>query len=67
MDMLLTEPGSRIDGPTEDVLRVIFESTWYLLRESTTDDRADDAAMRLVGRLHEALRIHGYIVRDFAG
>jgi hypothetical protein len=67
MDMLLTEPGSRIDGPTEDVLRVIFESTWYLLRESTTDDLADDAAMRLVGRLHESLRIHGYIVRDFAG
>jgi len=65
MDMLLTEPGSRIEGPTQDVLRVIFESTWYLLRESATDDQADDAAMRLVARLHEALRNHGYIVRDF--
>jgi len=47
------------------VLLVIFESTWYLLRESATDDQADDAAMRLVARLHEALRNHGYIVRDF--
>ena len=66
MDMLLTEPGSRIEGPTSDVLRVIFESTWYMLRESSTDDQADEAAMRLVARLHESLRLHGYVIRDFA-
>jgi len=65
MDMLLTEPGSRIEGPTQDVLRVIFESAWYLMRESSTDDQADQAAMQLVGRLHEALKVHGYVVRDW--
>ena len=65
MDMLLTEPGSRVEGPTADVLRVIFETTWYLLRETTTDDQADQTAMMLVGRLHETLKVHGYVVRDF--
>lgn len=65
--MLLTEPGSTVEGPTEDVLRVLFEQTWYLLRESMTDDQADRAALTLLGRLHDALTQAGFVVRQYPG
>jgi len=67
MNMLLTEPGSRIEGGTEDVLRAIFEATWYVLREQMTDDEADQLALRHLVRVHNQLTNHGYVVRDYPG
>jgi hypothetical protein len=66
--MLLTEPGSRVDGPTEDVLRALFYSVWKGAADLTDMDiqSADTFALRLLPRLHETLMEHGYVVRDLA-
>jgi hypothetical protein len=63
--MLLSEPDSAIEGPTEDVLRVIFETTWRLLRETMGDDQADAIALRHLVRVHTALADAGLVVRDY--
>jgi len=67
-DVLLTEPGSRVEGPTEDVLRVVFWTVHHLLAESgMTAVEADPIALILMARLHDGLADHGMIVRDYAG
>jgi hypothetical protein len=66
-EMLLSEPGSRVEGPTEDVMRCLFEASWYLLRESMTDDQADRLALALLGRMHESLSGSGFVVRQYPG
>jgi hypothetical protein len=65
-EMLLAEPNSRIEGPTEDVMRVVFETTWNLLREQLGDDVADRVALAHMVRAHGALADAGYVVRDYA-
>lgn len=65
--MLLTEPGSRVEGDTEAVLHVLFETSWYLLREHMAEDQADRLALTLLGRYHESLTQCGYVVRQYPG
>jgi hypothetical protein len=67
-DVLLTEPGSRVEGPTEEVLRVLFWTVTGTLEEagvSTSD--ADSVGLLLLPRIHDALAGRGYVVRDYAG
>ena len=64
-NMLLAEPGSRVEGPTEDTLRAIFEATVQLLEDHMPHDRADAIALQHLVRVHEALTYAGYIVRDY--
>jgi len=61
--MMLTEPGSRVDGPTEDVLRSIFATTLELLEETLPADEADTLALRHLARVHADLADRGYVVR----
>jgi hypothetical protein len=65
MDMLLTEPGSRVEGATEDVLRVVFVALTTLYAESMTEDQADHLALRSLPRVHTALADAGLVVRDY--
>lgn len=65
-EMLLTEPGSRIEAETEELLRVVFVTTALLLLEDHTEDEADRLALRHLGRLHQALTEHDMIVRQYA-
>ena len=65
--MLLTEPGSRVEGSTEDILRVVF----YVIHEASVADgsgelEADRFALMLLPRIHQALADRGYVVRDYA-
>lgn len=62
--MMLTEPGSRVDGPTENVLRSIFTTTVQLLEESMSADEADTLALRHLARVHADLADRGYVVRQ---
>lgn len=63
-DMMLTEPGSRVEGATEDVLFVLFEASYLLLRDfGTPTDTADKLAHQLIQRSHAALADRGYVVR----
>jgi uncharacterized protein YabE (DUF348 family) len=63
-DVLLTEPGSNVEGPTEDVLRVVFWTVHELLEESgMTAADADPIALILMARLHDGLDSHGYVIR----
>jgi hypothetical protein len=64
LEMLLSEPHTTITGQTEDVLAVVFEVTWRLLRESMTDDDADALALRHLVRAHTALADAGLVVRE---
>jgi hypothetical protein len=64
--MLLTEPGSRIEGPTEEVLRVAFSALVALYSESMSADAADALALRSLPRLHTALADAALVVRDYA-
>jgi hypothetical protein len=66
-DVLLCEPGSSIEGPTEDVLRVVFEATWRVLREQLGDDTADQVALRHLRVAHQLLTQEGFVVRIFPG
>ncbi len=64
-EMLLTEPGSRIEGPTEEVLRVLYASTVQAgTARGLTEQEADVLALLLVGRAHAALADAGYVVRE---
>jgi hypothetical protein len=65
-EMLLTEPGSRVEGPTEDVLRVMFGALVLLYGETMTEDAADQLALRSLPRVHTALADAGLVVRDYA-
>ena len=65
-DMLLSEPGSRIEGATEDVLRVVFVAVLGLLEETMHGDQADAIALRSLPRVHTALADAGLVVRDYA-
>jgi len=65
-DMLLTEPGSRIEGPSEEVLRAIFEATYETLRLHMGPDDADAIALRHLPRVHAHLADMGFVVRDYA-
>lgn len=66
--MLLTEPGSRIEGPTEDVLRSLFWSlTGILLEHGLTENETDALALRFTARAHQSLADGGYVVRHYAG
>ena len=67
-DVLLTEPGSRVEGPTDEVLRVVFWTVHRLLTESgMPEGDADPIALILMARLHDGLAEHGMVVRDYAG
>ena len=67
-DVLLTEPGSNVEGPTEDVLRVVFWTVHELLTDSgMTPAEADPIALILMARLHDGFAKHDMIVRDYAG
>lgn len=66
-ELLLTSPGSRVEGPTERVLAVLFESAWRTLRDELGDDAADRLALRYLGRVYEDLARSGHITRDMAG
>lgn len=61
--MLLVESGSKVEGDTEDVLRVIFQATWDTLRELMPEDDADGLALRHVVRVHAYLAQHGMVTR----
>jgi hypothetical protein len=66
-DMLLTEPGSRIEGDTADVLRVLFHEVHTAAVEHGLGELGADAlALRLLPRMHQALADRGYVVRDYA-
>ncbi len=65
-DMLLTEPGSRVEGATEDVLRVLFVALTELYAESMTEDQADRLGLRSLPRIHTALADAGLVIRDYA-
>jgi len=67
-EMLLTEPGSRIEGPAVDVLRVLY----HVVHEAAVEHgmgelEADGLTLRLLPRIHQALADRGYVVRDYAG
>jgi hypothetical protein len=62
-DMLLSEPGSRIEGPTEDILRLVYA---VVLELGGDTPEADAQALRLLPHLHARLATHGYVVRDYA-
>lgn len=65
--MLLAEPGSRIEGPTQDVLTVLFEELLRLLLEDTNDaNRSETLALRYLARAHAGLADTGHVVRDYA-
>jgi hypothetical protein len=66
MDMLLTEPGSRVEGATEDVLSVVFVALVELYAETMTEDAADQLGLRSLPRVHTALADAGLVVRDYA-
>ena len=67
-DVLLTEPGSRVEGPTEDVLRVVFWTTLgTLVDQGIGEAVADRVTLLLLARLHDGLAGHGFVVRDYAG
>jgi hypothetical protein len=63
-ELLLTEPGSRVEGPTERVLAVLFETAWRLLLDELGPNHADAVALRYLARVHEDLAHAGYITRD---
>lgn len=64
-EMLLSEPGSRIEGPTTEVLAIIFEAAWWILRSEMGDHPADQLAMRHLTMAHELLTQRGYVVRQY--
>jgi hypothetical protein len=67
-DVLLTEPGSRVEGPTEDVLRVVFWTTLGLLGDKgIPESTADAIGLQLLARIHDQLAQHGLVIRDYAG
>ena len=67
-DAPLTEPGSNVKGPTEDVRRVVFWTVHELLgTPGRLCPAADPIALILMARLHDGLDAHGYVIRDYAG
>lgn len=66
-EMLLTEPGSRVEGPTEDLMRVLFYVTWQAgIDYGLSMTEADQLALKVLPRIHQALGDAGLIVRDLA-
>ena len=66
-DVLLTEPGSKVEGPTDEILRVMFWTTLdLLLSRGLSEDQADPICLQLMARVHDGLSQHGYVVRDYA-
>ena len=67
-NMLLAEPGSRVEGNTQDVLTVVYGELLLLLVEAgMVEERADALAQRHITRLHAAWANNGMVVRDYAG
>jgi hypothetical protein len=65
--MLLTEPGSRVEGETPDVLRVLFHTLVAALADrGWTEEDADRFALGLLPRMHDALATAALVVRDYA-
>jgi hypothetical protein len=66
-DVLLTEPGSKVEGPTEDILRTVFWAVESLLCErGMTEQQADSISLQLMARIHDHLADQGFVVRDYA-
>jgi hypothetical protein len=62
---LLIEPDRRVEGPAVDVFRVIFETTFDVLRLTLPESEADAIAHQHLRHIHEALADAGFIVRDY--
>lgn len=57
LDMLLTEPGSRVEGPTEEVLRCLY---WAIVshaidHDGMDPDAAEHRAISLLPWVHHSL------------
>lgn len=63
-EMLLAEPGSRVEAQTEDLMRIVFATATRLFLEDHGELEADHLALRYMGRLHQALVDYQMIVRD---
>lgn len=64
---LIIELDRRIEGPAFDVLQVIFDTTYDVLRLTLTDNEADAIAHQHLRHIHQALADAGYIVRELQG
>ena len=62
--MILTEAGTRIEGPEQDVLGVVFTSLALSLGEIMQLPDAERLAMRMIVRVQTRLADAGYIVRN---
>jgi hypothetical protein len=63
--MMLMEPGSKIEGATEDVLGVLHGVAFAILRENGVDEsHAYDLAELHAARMLHALTNNGFVVRQ---